>query len=148
MRALRHSLIVAAAAGLLVPAGSAQALTSGAMSANKPITASTTLHNGIRTSVPRLSAHVSKHSDLILTTQREHRIWRWLHGRKDQKKPTGFTAHIGADLPASVKLHKFPRKLAGETPPIAGMRYAKLSGKVVVVRPADRKIEQVIKTPS
>ncbi len=126
----------------------ASAMTSGAMSAGRPIDADATLHNGRRTSIPPFSARTHRHSDLILTTHEAHRIWSRLHARADEREPAGFHPHIGGKLPGAVRLREFTRKLAGEIPAIAGMRYAKLEGKVVVVRPSDRKIEAVIAAPS
>ena len=136
------------AALLLASVGVASAMTSGAMSASKPIDANATLHNGARTSVPIFSARTRRHSDLILTTHEAHRVWNRLGGHADEHKPAGFHPHIGGKLRSAVTLHEFPRKLAGEIPAIAGMRYAKLEGKVVVVRRSDRKIEALIKAPS
>ena len=149
MRAsMRRTLIAAAAAALFASAGTAEAMTSGAMPANEPITANTTLHDGIRTNVPAASAQVSQHGGLILTTRQQHRIWNRLAGTRGARQPVNFEPTIGRALPPAVALHAFPRKLAGAIPPIAGMRYAKLAGQVLVVRRSGRKIEQVIRAPS
>jgi hypothetical protein len=125
-----------AAAALIAAALPAAAKTSGAMTAD-----------GTRISVPMHEAHLTDKSDLILTTHEKHRIWRALHARRNETKPAGFNPHIGVDLPATVKLHAFPGKLAGEIAPIGDMRFAKLEGKLVVVRPSDRKIQEVIGAP-
>ncbi len=134
-------LISTIAAAALIASAVPAAATAGTM------TADTTPHNGTRTSVPMHEAHARDKSDLILTTHEKHRIWRALHARRDEKKPAGFNPHIGVNLPPAVELHAFPGRLAGEIAPIAGMRFAKLEGKLVVVRPSDRKIEEVIGAP-
>jgi hypothetical protein len=133
-----------AAAALLAFAGAAAAMTSGAMPADEPITANTTLHDGTRTSVPMLAARVSAHSDLVLTADQKHRLWRRLAGRNGDHAPAGFEPRVGGEAPAAVKLARLPRHLTAYVPAVAGMRFAKLDGKLLLVRPSDRQIEQVI----
>ena len=86
-------------------------------------------------------------SDIILTAKQDTTIWHNLSAQRAQKTPSSFRAAVGADLPKAVPLHTFSRKVADNILTLAGMKYAKLNDRVLVVRMRDRKIESII-TPA
>jgi hypothetical protein len=130
---MKHPLPIAAAAAaaLIASAGIAAAANADAMSA----------------STSKAKAPAAMHSDIILTAKQDTTIWRGLSAKSAEKAPGSFKAAVGADLPTSVALHAFPQKVADNILTLAGMNYAKLNGKVLVVRTRDRKIESII-TPA
>jgi hypothetical protein len=91
---------------------------------------------------------MAKTSNIILTSQERKTIWRNLSAASEQKAPASFHAAVGADMPKAVTLHAFPQKVADDVLTLAGMKYAKLNDKVMVVRSRDRKIESVITAAS
>jgi hypothetical protein len=122
---------VSAAAALVASAGIAAAASPGAMSGG--------------TSGAKQPA--AMHSDIILTAKQDTTIWHSLSAKNTERAPTGFQAKVGVDLPKSVALHAFPQQTADNILTLAGMEYAKLHGRVLVVRTRDRKIESII-TPA
>jgi hypothetical protein len=91
---------------------------------------------------------MAKMSNIILTNQERKTIWRNLSSASEQKAPARFHAAVGTDMPKAVTLHAFPQKLADNVLTLAGMKYAKLNDKILVVRSRDRKIESVITAAS
>jgi hypothetical protein len=85
-----------------------------------------------------------KTSNIILTSQQRKTIWNDLSSASEQKAPASFQAAVGADMPVSMTLHAFPRKVADNVLTLAGMKYAKLNDQVLVVRARDRRIESMI----
>jgi len=127
--------IVAVAAALVASAGMAAAADYGNIqTGTMPSTAKTQMAKPANATM----------SDIVLSAQQKKTIWKDLSARSGQKAPSSFQASVGADVPKSVTLHKFPSKLASNVPTLTGMRYAKLNDKLVVVRPRDRKVENVI----
>jgi hypothetical protein len=131
MRSPLH-IAATAAAILIASAGMAAAANSGTMSGDHGSAASST----------------AKMSNIILTTQERKTIWQGLSARAEQKAPASFEAAVGADVPNSVTLQMFPKKVADSVLALSGMKYAKLNDQVLVVRSRDRKIESVITAAS
>jgi hypothetical protein len=127
---MKHPFPIAAAAAALI-ASAAMAVAAQAMPTGKSMA----------------KAPAAARSDIILTAQQDKTIWRDLSSTGKQKAPASFRAAVGADVPKAVTLHAFPQKVADNVLTLAGMKYAKLNGKVLVVRTRDRKIESVI-TPA
>jgi hypothetical protein len=98
-------------------------------------------------STPMAKPPAAMRSDIILTAQQDKTIWRDLSSMSNQQAPARFRAAVGADVPTLVTLHAFPQNVADNILTLAGMKYAKLNGKVLVVRQRDRKIESII-TPA
>lgn len=127
---MKHPLPIAATAAALI-ASAAMAVAAHAMPAGKSMA----------------KTPATARSDIILTAQQDQTIWRDLSAKSAEKAPGTFKVAIGADLPKSVALHAFPQKVADNVLTLVGMNYAKLNGKVLVVRTRDRKIESII-TPA
>ncbi|MGH6727885.1 MAG: DUF1236 domain-containing protein [Pseudolabrys sp.] len=130
---MRHPLHIAAtaAAVLIASAGLAAAASSGSMATDHSAAKST-----------------AKMSTIVLTTSERKTIWKDLSSASEQKAPAKFQAAVGTDIPKSVTLRAFPKKVADSVSTLSGMKYAKLNDKVLVVRPRDRKIESVITAAS
>jgi hypothetical protein len=127
---MKHPLPIAATAAALI-ASAAMAVAAHATPANTPMA----------------KPPAAMRSDIILTAQQDKNIWRGLSSMSKQKAPASFRAAVGTDVPTSLTLHAFPQNVADNILTLAGMNYAKLNGKVLVVRQRDRKIESII-TPA
>jgi hypothetical protein len=127
---MKHPLPIAATATALI-ASAGMAVAAHAMPVSKP------------TSKPPAALR----SDIILTAQQDKTIWRDLSSMSKQKAPASLRAADGAEVPKAVTLYAFPKKVADNILTLAGMKYARLNGKVLVVRQRDRKIESII-TPA
>jgi hypothetical protein len=133
MRSPLH--IVVTAAAILASAGIAAAASSGTTAGE---------HGGAPAAKSSAANSSAAMSNIILTAQDRKSIWNGLSAMGEQKTPARFHAAIGADLPKSVALHAFPQKVADSVLTLAGMKYAKMNDRVLVVRSRDRKIESVI----
>ncbi len=144
----KRMLPVALAAALAICAGSAFAGEPPVHTRRAPASDThATVRNSTHEAIPMLESGARIKSDLLLTDDDRLAIWHRLGKRRDQHKPKSFHAGIGAKLPPSIALHTLPHKLVLHTPELRYVRFAKVKGKVLLVDPRDRQIEQVIQSP-
>lgn len=121
------------------------------LSAAGPALAAGTLSIQTHSSVERTpsapTSVTAMQSDAEIGKAQRRFIWDGLKVVAAQKKPPGFSAHVGRTLPHGLVMHAFSHDAKAELPRLDGMKYVKLDGKVLVVRQRDRKIELIVHAP-
>jgi Protein of unknown function (DUF1236) len=92
-----------------------------------------------------LAAEPKASDQLTLTSAQEHAIYQSaLKQDVNMKAPAGFTATIGAKVPAKIGLHTFPADVTGQLPALKPFEYAMVDNKVIIVNPMDRKVVDIV----
>ena len=82
---------------------------------------------------------------LNLSGKQQKTIWKDMQRHAaNQAAPAGFTATVGAAIPAGVSTYPVPRVATRDVPAVKPYRYAMLDNKVVLVNPSDHKIADVV----
>lgn len=110
-------------------------------------TLSTPNHNAMAATPAMPTTVTAMNSDVDIGKPQRRLIWDGLKAVAAQKKPPGFSPHVGNTLPDALVMHRFSHEVKGGLPGLAGMKYVKLDGQVLVVRQRDRKIELIVHEP-
>jgi hypothetical protein len=98
---------------------------------------------GIASSHSGMARPVSDTLSLNATQQKT--AWNDLNKQAtNQTSPSGFNANAGAVVPKALKINAMPRKAAHDVSSLQPYDFAKVSGKLLIVNPRDRKVAEVI----
>jgi Protein of unknown function (DUF1236) len=81
---------------------------------------------------------------LSLTNSQQKTAWRDLHARNKQSAPSSFMAASGTAVPSTLKIEPVPSKTASAVPALRPYDFATVKGKLLIVKPSDRTIADVI----
>jgi hypothetical protein len=82
---------------------------------------------------------------LSLSSPQQKTAWKDLYVKSlNQKTPSGFEANVGAVVPSTVKIAPVTSKAASDVPALKSYDFAMLQHKLLIVKPSDKKIAEVI----
>jgi len=81
---------------------------------------------------------------LTLTAVQQKTAWNDLNSQAEQNAPANFDATAGAKVPTTLTIRAIPSKTASAVSALRPYDFLKISGKVLIVNPNDRKIAEVI----
>jgi hypothetical protein len=88
---------------------------------------------------------VSGSDKLKLTTSQERVVYLSVTQRRTKPSaPEGFTAAVGAVVPASIKLRAMPRTAVKQVPELGAYDYAILPDQILIVDPVAKTVVDVI----
>jgi hypothetical protein len=120
----KQTIVVLAAAALLsgVTAASAAGIASSHSAMAKPIS-----------------------DTLSLNATQQKTAWNDLNKQaSNQNAPSGFTDTAGSVVPKTLKINAMPSRAARDVSSLRPYDFAKVSGKLLIVNPRDRKVAEVI----
>jgi hypothetical protein len=87
-----------------------------------------------------------KASDMLsLSATQQKAAWNDINKTaSNQTAPSGFTAMKGQTVPKTLKIERVPRQAARDVPALQAYDFAKVSGKLLIVNPSDKKVADVI----
>jgi hypothetical protein len=87
-----------------------------------------------------------KASDMLnLSATQQKTAWKDINkAATDQTAPSSFTAMKGQTVPSALKIEQVPRQAARDVPALGAYDFAKVSGKLLIVNPSDKKVAEVI----
>ena len=94
---------------------------------------------------PNATGSVSGYDTLRLTGAQESAVYLSLTQRKTKpSEPAGFTAAVGAVVPASIKLRPMPGSAVRQVPEVRAYTYAILPDQILIVDPVAKTIVDII----
>jgi hypothetical protein len=87
-----------------------------------------------------------KASDMLdLSAAQQKTAWNDINKTAtDQTAPASFTAMKGQTVPSALKIEQVPRQAVRDVPALGAYDFAKVSGKLLIVNPTDKKVAAVI----
>jgi hypothetical protein len=83
-------------------------------------------------------------SNINLTVEQKHTIKEIVKDLKVQAAPANVPTSVGATVPATVALSRMPPELGQKVPQVKSHEFFIADGRIVLVSPTDKKIDEVI----
>jgi len=104
------------------------------------------LFSGITLAAAESSAPTQSKDQLTLTSAQNKMLLQTVNKQnpKEQTAPVGFSASIGASVPASISISRLPNEAVKEVPAAKSYDFAMVQKKLLIVNPKDRKVAEII----